>query len=109
MSTLSRQFDYTIPGGKTFPLVRDRGLEYSVSGYWKVKLMDQMKLALRSRHYSRRTTIIYTHVLRNYKARSWASEMNKARELFLLLVEIDSSREVLERLAELAVLAEEWK
>ena len=55
MSILSRHFEYAIPAGRTFSLVRDRGIEYSPSGHKKVRLLDQMKLALRSRHYSRRT------------------------------------------------------
>ena len=54
MPTLSGHIEYAIPAG-TFSLVRDRGLEYSASGHQKVRLLDQMKLALRSRHYSWRT------------------------------------------------------
>ena len=57
-ATLSRQFEYTVPGGKTFSLARDRGIEYSASGHRKVKLSDQINLALLSRHYSRRNTMI---------------------------------------------------
>ena len=55
MSTLSRHIEYTVPVGKMFSLVRDRGIEYSPSGHRKVRLLDQMKLALRSHHYRRRT------------------------------------------------------
>ena len=54
MSALSGHIEYAIPVG-TFSLVRDRGIEYSTSGHRKVKLLDQMRQALRSRHYSRRT------------------------------------------------------
>jgi site-specific recombinase XerD len=39
--------------------MRDRAIEYSVSGHQKVRLLDQMKLALRSRHYSRSTEQTY--------------------------------------------------
>ena len=45
MSTLSRELEYEIPVRRTFSLVRDRGVEYSVSGHQKVRLLDQMKLA----------------------------------------------------------------
>jgi hypothetical protein len=55
MSTLSGHIKYEIPARRTFPLVRDRGVEYSASGHQKVRLLDQMKLTLSSRHYSRRT------------------------------------------------------
>ena len=54
MLTLSREFEYEIPVRGTFSLVRDRGVEYSVSGHRKVRLLDQMRLALRLRHYSQR-------------------------------------------------------
>jgi site-specific recombinase XerD len=59
MSNLSGHIEYAIPAGRTFSTVRDRGIEYSASGHQKVKLLDQMKLALRSRHYSRRTEQTY--------------------------------------------------
>ena len=59
MSTLSGHIEYAIPAGRTFSLVRDRGIEHSDSGHRKVKLIDQMRLALRSRHYSRRTEQTY--------------------------------------------------
>ena len=59
MSTLSGHVEYTIPVGRTFSLVRDQGIEYSASGHRKGKLLDQMRQALRSRHYSRRTEQTY--------------------------------------------------
>ena len=59
MSTLSGHIEYAIPVGRTFSLVRDRGIGYSASGHQKVKLLDQMRLALRSRHYSRKTEQTY--------------------------------------------------
>jgi integron integrase len=59
MSTLSGHIEYAIPAGRTFSTVRDRGVEYSASGHQKGKLLDQMKPALRSRHYNRRTEQTY--------------------------------------------------
>ena len=58
MSTLSGYIEYAFPVG-TFSSVRDRGIEYSTSGHRKVRILDQIKLALRSRHYSRRTEQTY--------------------------------------------------
>ena len=51
MSTLSGHIEHTIPVGRTFSLVRDRGIEYSASGHQKVRLLDQMRQALQSRRY----------------------------------------------------------
>ena len=59
MSALLGQIEYTIPVGRTFSLVRDRGVEYSASGHHKVRFLDQMRQALRSRHYSRRIEQTY--------------------------------------------------
>ena len=59
MTTQTGQIEYAIPAGRVFPLVRDRGIEYPVSGHQKFKLLDQMRQALRSRHYSSRTEQIY--------------------------------------------------
>ena len=66
MSTLSGHIEYAIPVGRTFSLVRDRGIEYSASGHRKVRLLDQMRQALRSRHYSRRTEQTYCLWVRRY-------------------------------------------
>ena len=56
MSTLFKHIEYAIQAAdRTFSLVRDRGIDYSASGNRKVRLPDQMKLTLRSRHYSCRT------------------------------------------------------
>ena len=66
MLTLSRHIEYTSPVGSTFPLVRDRGVEYSASGLKKVRLLDQMRLALRSRHYSRRIERTYCQWVKRY-------------------------------------------
>jgi site-specific recombinase XerD len=59
MSILSGHIEYAVPAGRTFSAVRDRGIEYSASGPQKVRFLDQMKPALRSRHYSRRTEQTY--------------------------------------------------
>ena len=66
MPTLSGHIEYAIPAGRTFSLVRDRGLEYSASGHQIVRLLDQMRLALRSRYYSRRTERTYCQWVKRF-------------------------------------------
>jgi hypothetical protein len=66
MSTLSGHIEYPIPSRKRIPLLRDRSIEYSTSARQKVRLLDQMKLALRSRHYSRRTEQTYCLWVRRF-------------------------------------------
>ena len=66
MSTLSGHIEYEIPVDRTFSTVRDRDIEYSASGHQKVRLLDQMKLALRSRHYSCRTKQTYCQWVKRF-------------------------------------------
>jgi integron integrase len=66
MSTLSGHIEYAIPVGRTFSLVRDRGIEYSAFGHQKVRLLDQMRQALRSHHYNRRTEQTYCLWVRRF-------------------------------------------
>jgi site-specific recombinase XerD len=67
MSTLSGYIACTIPSHKEIPLLRDQGIEYSASPHQKrVKLLDQMRLALRSRHYSRRTEKTYCQWVKRF-------------------------------------------
>ena len=74
MSTLSGHIEHTIPVGRTFSLVRDRGIEYSASGHQKVRLLDLMRQALRSRHYSRRTERTYHQWKGRKKPDKWFEE-----------------------------------
>ena len=46
--------------------MRDRDIEYSASGHKKVKLLDQIRLVLRSRHYSRRTEQTYCQWVKRF-------------------------------------------
>ncbi len=66
MPSLSGHVEYPIPSRKRIPLLRDRSIEYSTSAHQKVRLLDQMKLALRSRHYSRRTEQTYCLWVRRF-------------------------------------------
>lgn len=65
MLTPSREIEYAVPVRGNISLLRDRGAEYSVSSK-KVKLLDEMKIALRSRHYSRRTEQTYCQWVKRF-------------------------------------------
>ena len=66
MVTLSNHTENAIPAGRTFSLVRDRGIEYSAFEHRKTRLLDQMRQALRSRHYSSRTEQSYCQWIKRF-------------------------------------------
>ena len=74
MSTLSGHIEYALPVGRTYSLAKEKGIEYSATGQQKVRLLDQMRQSLRSRHYSRRTERMYHQWKESKKPDGWFEE-----------------------------------